>query len=100
MGKIACNYSDQVIITSDNPRTEDPQKIIDEIKTGLTGHSYEILVDRTEAIQRAVQSANDHDIILIAGKGHETYQILGSQKIEFDDRKVALAALKQRKLDR
>ncbi len=117
MGEIAARLSDLVVLTSDNPRTEDPLKILDDVeagvqKTGLIrvqvrdseseiaqsairspkfemGHSYCVEADRREAIRIALRWARRGDLILIAGKGHEDYQILGSKRIHFDDREVA-----------
>lgn len=98
MGRIAGEYSDLAIITSDNPRTEDPLKIISEIETGVkgTGTNYLAISDRREAIRKAVTEARTNDVVIIAGKGHETYQIIGNEKFHFDDREVALEALKVR----
>jgi UDP-N-acetylmuramoyl-L-alanyl-D-glutamate--2,6-diaminopimelate ligase len=97
MGRIAGEYSDLAIITSDNPRTEDPLTIIAEIETGLKDSVAEHLSisDRREAIHKAVELARPDDVVIIAGKGHETYQIIGSEKFHFDDREVAAEALKQ-----
>ncbi|MBR6888026.1 MAG: UDP-N-acetylmuramoyl-L-alanyl-D-glutamate--2,6-diaminopimelate ligase [Selenomonadaceae bacterium] len=94
MGKLAAELSDVVIITSDNPRTEDPEKILDEIAAGIDKKIYERIVDRRAAIFRAIELAEAGDIVLILGKGHENYQILNTGKIHFDDREVALAAIK------
>lgn len=88
MGKIACELSDHSIVTTDNPRSEDPQAIIDEIKTGFTKNNYEIVVDRTQAIHKALSLASPGDVVLIAGKGHETYQIFKDRTIDFDERDV------------
>ena len=98
MGEVAGEYSDLVIITSDNPRNEDPLKIIAEIELGVKekGSTYEVIPDRREAIKRAVASANTNDVIIIAGKGHENYQIVGAEKYHFDDREVATEALNRR----
>ncbi len=95
MGLAAGRYSDLAIITSDNPRTEDPLKIIAEVEAGIkeTGTPYKIISDRREAIHQAVKEAKAGDVIIIAGKGHETYQIIGSDKFHFDDREVAKEAL-------
>ncbi len=95
MGRVAGENSDTVFITSDNPRTEDPLKIIGEIELGVkeTGTEYFVISDRREAIHRAVASAKPNDVVLIAGKGHETYQIIGNDKFHFDDREVAVEAL-------
>jgi UDP-N-acetylmuramoyl-L-alanyl-D-glutamate--2,6-diaminopimelate ligase len=92
MGRVAGENSDTVFITSDNPRTEDPLKIISEIEVGVdeTGTTHLSVPDRREAIQRAIASARSGDVVIIAGKGHETYQIVGNDKYHFDDREVAL----------
>ena len=93
MGKIASDLSDVVIITSDNPRTEDPEKILDEIEAGIDKKNYERVIDRRAAIFRAIELAKAGDIVLILGKGHENYQILSTGKIHFDDREIALEAI-------
>jgi UDP-N-acetylmuramoyl-L-alanyl-D-glutamate--2,6-diaminopimelate ligase len=92
MGRIAGENSDVVFITSDNPRTEDPLKIISEIEVGVseTGTQYYIVSDRREAIHRAIALARSGDVVIVAGKGHENYQIVGNDKFHFDDREVAL----------
>ena len=97
MGEVAGRYSDLAIVTSDNPRTEDPEDIIAEIIPGLEKgtKSYLRITDRKEAIYRAVQEAKSDDIIIIAGKGHEDYQLIGEQVLHFDDREVAQEALRQ-----
>ena len=97
MGEVAGRDSDFVIITSDNPRTENPLKIIEEIEVGLkdTGCEYLIVSDRRDAIFQALRRANADDVVLIAGKGHEHYQIIGNEKFDFDDRKIALEALEE-----
>lgn len=97
MGRAAGKYSDLAIITSDNPRTEDPLKIIAEVEAAVkeTGTPYLAIPDRREAIRQAVAKARTDDVIIIAGKGHETYQIIGSDKFHFDDREVAREALAQ-----
>jgi UDP-N-acetylmuramoyl-L-alanyl-D-glutamate--2,6-diaminopimelate ligase len=99
MGEIAASLSDVAIVTSDNPRTEDPLAIIEEIEAGLkkTGRSFVKLPDRREAIFRAINEASAGDVVLIAGKGHETYQIIGDRTIHFDDKEVAREAMTQRK---
>lgn len=97
MGKIAAQYSDFCIVTSDNPRTEDPQAIIDDIVPGLNmvkDSRYAVIVDRKEAIRHAIYLAKKGDIIIIAGKGHETYQLIGDKVLDFDDRKVAREILR------
>ena len=96
MGEVAGKYSDLAIITSDNPRTENPLQIISEIETGIKTANYPYLIvpDRREAIRQAIFKAKPNDVVLICGKGHETYQIVGSDKFHFDDREIALEALK------
>ncbi|MGB7069889.1 MAG: UDP-N-acetylmuramoyl-L-alanyl-D-glutamate--2,6-diaminopimelate ligase [Pyrinomonadaceae bacterium] len=98
MGHAAGENSDVVIITSDNPRTEDPLTIINEIEVGLkaTGTPYSIFPDRRDAIFNAVAQARSDDVVMIAGKGHETYQIVGNDKFHFDDRDVAKDAIADR----
>ena len=95
MGRVAGENSDIAIITSDNPRTEDPLEIIREIEVGVkeSGTDYEILPDRRDAIFRGAALAKPTDVIIIAGKGHENYQIVGNDKFHFDDREVAQEAL-------
>lgn len=99
MGKVAAKYSDYTFITSDNPRTEDPEFILTEIEAGLKEDRietdrYELIVDRRTAIQKAVEMAQPGDVLLIAGKGHETYQVIGKETIDFDDRLVAKEAIR------
>ena len=98
MGEVAAEYSDTVVITSDNPRNEDPQKIISEIEVGVKkkNSKYEVISDRRDAIHRAVAAAKAGDVVIIAGKGHENYQIIGGDKFHFDDREVAAEALGMR----
>ena len=113
MGEAATFYSDLTIVTSDNPRLEDPLLIIAEIEKGIESnktkkvdfdnlsehrdtHGYIVIPDRKKAIETAIMEAKPEDIILIAGKGHEDYQILGTKKISFDDRIVAVQALELR----
>lgn len=95
MGEIAAELADLVIVTSDNPRFEEPSRIIRDIQTGLPAEkkNYEILVDRREAIQRALQIGQAGDLILLAGKGHERYQEIEDRKIPFDERTVVKEAL-------
>lgn len=88
MAKAAIEYSDQVVLTSDNPRTEDPQAIIQDCLSGIPSDRPHVEVDRKKAIAFALQSAKEGDVILIAGKGHENYQILGQIKVPFSDVEV------------
>ncbi len=88
MGEIATKNSDFTVITSDNPRTEDPMKIINDILGGVSGENYKVIENRKEAILYALKIAGPEDIVLLAGKGHETYQILSTGKIHFDEREV------------
>jgi len=110
MGEVAAQGSDLAVITSDNPRTENPLMIIEEVEKGVraTGRKkypigdlspgwdppgYVVIPDRREAIHKAIQSTGPGDVVLIAGKGHEDYQILGNKKVHFDDREEAVEAL-------
>lgn len=98
MGEIAASLSYVAIVTSDNPRSESPEAIIADIEEGLrrTARPYLKLTDRREAIFRAIEEAREGDIVVLAGKGHETYQILSDRTIHFDDREVAREAIRQR----
>ena len=97
MGRIAADLADRVIVTSDNPRTENPQRILQDVVAGIPESINPVVMgDRAEAIRLAILEAQPGDGVLIAGKGHEDYQILGTEKIHFDDREQAQAALKQR----
>lgn len=98
MGELAGTLSDVAIVTSDNPRTEDPDAIIQEIEVGLksAGRPYVKLTDRRDAIFHAISEAREGDVVLIAGKGHEDYQIIGEKKIHFDDHEVAREAMSLR----
>jgi UDP-N-acetylmuramoyl-L-alanyl-D-glutamate--2,6-diaminopimelate ligase len=96
MGEIASRLADRVVVTSDNPRTENPQAIIEEILRGTTDSNTVAVPDRREAISRAIAEAGDDEVIVIAGKGHETYQVLGDRVVHFDDREEAEYALKKR----
>jgi len=97
MGKIAAQYSDFCIVTSDNPRSEEPEAIIDDILPGMNeierAHFAKI-VDRRDAIEHAIRLARQGDLVIIAGKGHETYQLVKDQVLHFDDREVAREILK------
>jgi UDP-N-acetylmuramoyl-L-alanyl-D-glutamate--2,6-diaminopimelate ligase len=110
MGAVAARLSDLVIVTSDNPRSEDPERIIDEIRRGIVmpadrvapkgqqkGTPSLAIVDRREAIEKAIKEARPGDLVLIAGKGHEKYQVIGDKTLPFDDVEVARAALARRR---
>lgn len=90
MGEVAARLSDVVVVTSDNPRTEDPEAIINDILEGLKGIRTKKIVEvnRTEAIKKALDEATADDIVLLAGKGHETYQIIGTEKFDYDEREI------------
>ena len=96
MAQAAAKYADKLIVTSDNPRTEDPEAIIKDILTGLTDAKvpYDVVTDRREAIYHALKIAEKGDIIVLAGKGHEDYQIIGEKKNHFDEREVVAEGLK------
>jgi UDP-N-acetylmuramoyl-L-alanyl-D-glutamate--2,6-diaminopimelate ligase len=99
MGKIATELADFTILTSDNPRSEKPDAILDDIERGARtggGGKYARITDRREAIARAIDEASDDDVVVIAGKGHESYQVIGDQVVHFDDREEAEIALKKR----
>lgn len=96
MAQIACRYATDPIFTSDNPRSEDPIAILKEMEEGVQGSTYLTIPNRKEAIKTAVNQASSGDVILIAGKGHETYQIIGDVVHDFDDRQVAREAIKER----
>ena len=98
MGKVGAALADRAIITSDNPRTEDPVAIIEEIEVGAreTGRPFERIADRREAIAVAIDGAERGDVIVIAGKGHETGQQFADHTIPFDDRVVAREVLRER----
>ncbi len=96
MGEIATRLADVVVITSDNPRSEDPERIIDMIESGAVRNNYRRIVDRRQAIFEAVGLAREGDIVLIAGKGHEDYQIFADRTVHFDDVEVAREAIERR----
>ncbi|HBN08540.1 MAG TPA: UDP-N-acetylmuramoyl-L-alanyl-D-glutamate--2,6-diaminopimelate ligase, partial [Cyanobacteria bacterium UBA8530] len=94
MGRIGTELSDLAILTSDNPRSEDPEKILAEVASGVEKTSFRMIVDRAEAIKAAIEAAGPGDVVVIAGKGHEDYQIFKDRTIHFDDREEARKALK------
>jgi UDP-N-acetylmuramoyl-L-alanyl-D-glutamate--2,6-diaminopimelate ligase len=92
MGRVAATFADKVVVTSDNPRNEDPQAILDDILTsGITPAM--VQVDRASSIAQAIAEARNDDTVVIAGKGHENYQIIGTTKIHFSDQEEAKRAL-------
>ncbi|MGM9925278.1 MAG: UDP-N-acetylmuramoyl-L-alanyl-D-glutamate--2,6-diaminopimelate ligase [Bacillus sp. (in: firmicutes)] len=95
MAKIACALAEQPVLTSDNPRSEDPEVILDDMVAGASGDAYKVIVDRKEAIRYAIRQAKADDVILIAGKGHETYQEVNGVRSHFDDREVAREAIEE-----
>jgi UDP-N-acetylmuramoyl-L-alanyl-D-glutamate--2,6-diaminopimelate ligase len=112
MGAVAARLSDLVVVTSDNPRSESPAAIIEDIKRGIVvpadrkppagsagprGTPYLAIVDRREAIERAIAEARAGDLVLIAGKGHEKYQVIGDRVLPFDDVEAARVALARRR---
>jgi len=99
MANVVEQMADHAIITSDNPRKEDPQKIVDEVEKGFRSNNYEKIVDRTEAISRAINLAEPRDIVLVAGKGHENYQEFADHTVPFDDIQVARRAVENRPME-
>ena len=95
MGRVATDLSDIVVVTTDNPRTEDPDVIIKEILIGTVGSKAEVVTvtDRTEAIKYALSIARENDTVLLAGKGHETYQVIGKERVHYDEREVVAEIL-------
>ncbi|WP_033829308.1 UDP-N-acetylmuramoyl-L-alanyl-D-glutamate--2,6-diaminopimelate ligase [Bacillus andreraoultii] len=98
MAQIACKYATNPIFTSDNPRSEDPLAILKDMEAGVQGQTYQVIPDRRQAIHTAIHAANNGDVVLIAGKGHETYQIVGDKILDFDDRLVAKDALNDKQM--
>jgi UDP-N-acetylmuramoyl-L-alanyl-D-glutamate--2,6-diaminopimelate ligase len=99
MGEIAQRKADLVIVTSDNPRTEDPEDILDDIEVGMHG-PHERIVDRHRAIERALELADSNDVVLLAGKGHETYQVRGTTKYPFDEKVIVNELMTARQVRR
>ncbi len=98
MGRIAAEHARRIYLTSDNPRSEDPMAIIEDIERGIGDHPYVVEPDRKHAIERAIEEASPGEIVLIAGKGHEKYQIVGNQTLPFDDAEIARSAIRARRL--
>jgi UDP-N-acetylmuramoyl-L-alanyl-D-glutamate--2,6-diaminopimelate ligase len=96
MGRIAARGADVAIVTSDNPRTEDPERILDDIEAGMEGTLHERIEDRRDAIARALELAGPEDLVLLAGKGHETYQVRGTTKLPFDERRIVQEIMTER----
>ncbi|MGM8214379.1 UDP-N-acetylmuramoyl-L-alanyl-D-glutamate--2,6-diaminopimelate ligase [Bacillaceae bacterium W0354] len=96
MADVSVKYSDVSIFTSDNPRTEDPNAILKDMTGHLSGLNFQVITDRKQAIRHAINSASNDDVILIAGKGHETYQEINGKRIHFDDREIARTAINER----
>jgi len=97
MGSVATWGSDYVIVTTDNPRGEDPEQIFSDIRSGISRFNYLIIADRRKAIRHAVMMASAGDVVLIAGKGHEDYQEIRGERFQFSDREEALAAIEEKK---
>jgi UDP-N-acetylmuramoyl-L-alanyl-D-glutamate--2,6-diaminopimelate ligase len=99
MGRIAQENADLVIVTSDNPRTEDPMDIIQDILKGMYEEmgNLEVIPDRVKAIEWAIENHRDGDVIILAGKGHEDYQIIGTEKFHMDEREIVAEILNRRR---
>ena len=96
MGRIAARGADVAIVTSDNPRTEDPERILDDIEAGMGDTPHERIEDRRDAIARALELAGAEDLVLLAGKGHETYQVRGTTRLPFDERQIVQEIMSER----
>jgi UDP-N-acetylmuramoyl-L-alanyl-D-glutamate--2,6-diaminopimelate ligase len=94
MGRIASNLADYCILTNDNPRNENPLKIINDILKGIKTNNFDVILDRQKAIEKAIELAKNKDTVLIAGKGHETSQLLKNKILPFDDREVVRKILR------
>ena len=93
MGAAVAQGADLAVVTSDNPRTEDPESIIDDVVAGMAGSRYERHADRQEAIRMALAAARAGDLVLLAGKGHESYQVIGTESRPFDERRIVQESL-------
>ena len=96
MGKVAARLADLAFVTSDNPRTEDPDAIIDDVVEGMGGGGFRRVTDRREAIRAALAEARSGDLLVLAGKGHETYQVVGREKLPLDEREVVREIMAER----
>ena len=96
MGQVAARLADRVILTNDNPRSEDPARIVEEIQAGMPEGRAEVHLDRRRAIEEAMAGARSRECVLVAGKGHETDQVLGARRVEFDDAEEVRRALAAR----
>lgn len=96
MAQVACKYADHAIFTSDNPRTESPEEILKDMEKGVEQDTFTTIIDRKKAIAHVISKANAEDVILIAGKGHETYQEINNKRFDFDDRLMARMAIRER----
>ena len=96
MGRVAEENSDYVIFTDDNPRTEDEKQIMNDIVTGLNKVNHEIIFDRKKAIIKGMNMLKDNDILMILGKGHEDYQIIGTEKHHFSDQEIVKNFIKEK----
>ena len=96
IGRVACRLSDRVVVTSDNPRFEDPASIMSEVEKGVKGefNNYDMVLNRKRAIEKAIGMAREGDVVLLAGKGHEKYQIIKDKMVPFDDLEVARGLLR------
>ncbi len=88
MGAVVAAKADVIVVTSDNPRSEDPERIIDDVVAGIAPADYVRMADRRAAIERALALAGADDVVLLAGKGHETYQVIGTTHVPFDERAI------------
>jgi UDP-N-acetylmuramoyl-L-alanyl-D-glutamate--2,6-diaminopimelate ligase len=95
MGSIASRLADYVVVTSDNPRSEPPDRIIQDIVAGIADANYQVISDRRSAIEKALSMKKNNDVVLVAGKGHEEYQIIGDRRIFFDDAEVIRSCFKK-----
>ena len=93
MGAVADEFADRIIVTDDNPRSEDPDAITRDITAGISAHAFRVIHDRAQAIAAALTEAGSVDVVLIAGKGHEDYQIYGETRRAFSDRREAMRHL-------